>query len=155
MAYLGHLIDSTGIYTLPSKLNAIQDAPEPQDVGQLCSFLGLLNYYGKFISNLSTLLHPFNQLLKTNTKWEWDSDCVSAFAAAKSTLMSSSVLVHFDPKLSITLAGDASSYGIGAAISHIYPDGSERPIAFASRTLNRVKETMCNLKKRHYLLLLE
>ena len=56
-------------------------------------------------------------------------------------LKSSQVLIHYDPSLPITLAGDASAYGIGSVISHVLPDGSERPIAFASRTLSPTKAT--------------
>ena len=50
--------------------------------------------------------------------------------------MTSPVLAHYDPALPMKMAGDASAYGIGAVISHVFPDGSERPIAFASRTLS-------------------
>ena len=55
--YLGHCIDSQGIHTTKKKLNAIIDAPTPRNVQQLRSFLGLLNYYAKFIPNLASLLH--------------------------------------------------------------------------------------------------
>ena len=61
--YLGHSVDSEGLHTLPSKVEAIQQAPQPQNVQQLRSFLGLLNYYGKFISNLADIIHLLNQLL--------------------------------------------------------------------------------------------
>ena len=116
--------------TLPSKVEAIQHAPQPQNVQQLRSFLGLLNYYGKFISNLADIIHPLNQLLHKDTKWSWNQACFQAFTAAKEALKSSQVLTHYDPSLPITLAGDASAYGIGSVILHILPDGSERPIAF-------------------------
>lgn len=147
VTYLGHLVHSKGIHTLPAKLKAIQDAPEPQNVAQLISFLGLLNCYGKFISNLSTLIHPLNKLLRANSRWTWNSECSSAFVAAKAALTSYTVLVHFNPTLPITLAGDASSYGIGAVISHVYPDSSERPIAFASRTLTKSEKNFAQLEK--------
>ena len=61
--YLGHCIDATGIYTSQDKLNAILKAPQPQNVQQLRAFQGLLNYYGKFLANLSSVLHPLNKLL--------------------------------------------------------------------------------------------
>ena len=112
--------------------SSILRAPDPENLQQLRSFLGLLNYYGKFIPNLANIVHPLNQLLQKDAKWTWTPDCVQAFTAAKQALNSSKVLAHYDPSLPITMAGDASAYGIGSVISHILPDGSERPIAFAS-----------------------
>ena len=59
--------------------------------------------------------------------------------------MSSQVLAHYNPKLPIKMAADASAYGVGAVISHIYPDGSERPIAFASRTLSKAEKNYAQI----------
>ena len=112
---------------------SIVRAPEPRNIQELRSFLGLLNYYGKFIPNLSTLIHPLNSLLQKSKRWNWTADCKQAFNQAKQALSSSTVLVHYDP---LRLAGDGSAYSIGAVILHILPDGSERPIAFASRALS-------------------
>lgn len=72
--------------------------------------------------------------------------CLS-FQVSKEKLMSASVLAHYDPKLPLRLAGDASNYGIGAVISHVYPDGSERPIAYASRTLSKSECNYAQLEK--------
>ena len=83
----------------------------PQNVQELRSFLGLQNYYGKFIPNLASLIQPLNSLLQHDHKLKWSA--------------SSRVLVHYDPSLPITLAGGASAYGIGAVISHCMTDGSE------------------------------
>ena len=63
--YLGHRIDAEGIHPTDSKLQAIQQAPAPKNLQELRLFLGLLNYYGRFIPNLSSLLHPLNKLLCT------------------------------------------------------------------------------------------
>ena len=145
--YLGHRIDQHGIQALPSKVEAITNAPEPKNVPELRSFLGLLNYYGKFIPNLSSILHPLNQLLKDKQKWEWSKGCAQAFKTAKDQLTSARVLTHYDPNLLIALAADASAYGIGAVISHTYPDGSERPISFASRTLTSSERNYAQLEK--------
>ena len=145
--YLGYHVDAQGLHTLPTKVEAIAQAPEPQNVPQLRSFLGLLNYYGKFVPNLATIVHPLNALLRQDVKWHWDAKCSKAFTEAKRVLTSSDVLVHYDPNLPITLAGDASAYGVGAVISHTFPDGSERPIAFASRTLSSSERNYAQLEK--------
>lgn len=95
--YLGHKIDGEGIHPIPSKVEAISNAPEPQNLQELRSFLGLLNYYGKFIRNLSTLIHPLNNLLQKDQRWRWSPECSQAFQKAKVALTSSEVLVHYDP----------------------------------------------------------
>ena len=94
------------------------------------------NYYGKFVPNLASLLHPMYELLKANQRWVWSKVCEEAFSQAKNHLVEAPVLVHYDPKYPIRVAVDTSNYGIGAVLSHTYPDGSEQPIAFASRTLS-------------------
>ena len=72
--YLGHKIDASGLHPLPDKIAAIVNAPRPHNITTLKAFLGLLNYYGKFIPNLATVLHPLYQLLSTKTEWEWTSE---------------------------------------------------------------------------------
>ncbi|XP_056912821.1 uncharacterized protein K02A2.6-like [Takifugu flavidus] len=69
--YLGHVTDAEGLHTAPSKITAIVDAPPPQNISQLRSFLGLLNYYGRFIPNLALLLQPLHELLCKDKMWKW------------------------------------------------------------------------------------
>ena len=147
VTYLGHQIDASGIHATAEKVQAIQDAPTPKNVTELRSFLGLLNYYGKFLRNLASLLHPLNQLLRENQTWKWTPACVRAFQQAKEQLSKAPVLAHYDPNLPIQLAGDASQYGVGAVLSHILPDGSEHPIAFASRTLQPREQNYAQVEK--------
>ena len=94
------------------------------------------------------MLRPLNELLKKGSRWNWSKDCANAFKQAKKQLSSTAVLAHYNnPKLPLRLAGDASSYGIGAVISHILPDGSERPISYASRTLSSSERNYAQLEK--------
>ena len=134
-AVFGASIDANGVHATEEKIKAIVEAPVPKNLAELQSFLGLLNYYGQFIPNLATLLHPLNELLRKETAWKWSSAQDNAFQMAKQKITSLNVFVHYDPSLPLCLAGDASAYGIGAVISHIMPDGKEYPIAFASQTL--------------------
>eukprot|EP00731_Ephydatia_muelleri_P004078 Em0002g254a len=140
-------IDANGIHATGEKLDAVLMAPVPSSVPQPRSFLGMINYYSKFIPNLATLLNPLNELLRKDVQWKWTDQREQAFKQAKQCLTSPNVLVHYDPTLPIKLAGDASAYGIGAVISHTLPDGSERPIAFASRTLNASERNYAQLEK--------
>ena len=116
--YLGHKIDSQGLHTLPDKVKAILEAPQPRNVQELRSFLGFINYYCRFVPNLSAKLAPLNELLQKQTKWEWLKACSRATEEVKQCLVAAPVLMHFNPSLPITLATDASPYGVGAVISH-------------------------------------
>ena len=145
--YLGHKIDATGLHTTTHKVEAISQAPQPKNIQELRSYLGLLHYYGKFLPNLATLLHPLNNLLKTGCKWSWTPKCTQAFEASKKLLVTAPVLAHYDPALPMKMAGDASAYGIGAVISHVFPDGSECPIAFASRTLSTSERNYAQVER--------
>ena len=71
-------------------------------------------------------------------KWKWSKECENSFRLAKEKLTSPNLLVHYDPSLPMKLAGDTSAYGVGAVISYVMSDGSERPIAYASHTLSNV-----------------
>ena len=144
--YLGHQITSEGLKATASKLAAIVQAPAPTNIRELRSFLGLLNYYGKFIPNLASLLHPLNTLLHRDCPWKWSEECKTAFRQAKEKLISSSVLVHYDPSLPIRVGADASAYGVGAVLSH-QVEGGERPIAVASRTLTATERNYAQVEK--------
>ena len=145
--YLGYVIDAQGRHPTTEKVKAIRDAPAPENVTQLRSFLGLLNYYGKFLPNLSSSLRPLHDLLCKNQKWTWTAKHEEAFQAAKDSLQANSLLVHFDPDKPLILAADASDYGIGAVLSHVMEDGQERPIAYTSRTLNAAEKRYSQLDK--------
>ena len=77
--YLGHRISAEGLQLTDSKVKALKDAPVPCNVSQLKSFLGLLNYYGKFVPNLSTALAPLHQLLQKRVAWTWGTEQQHAF----------------------------------------------------------------------------
>ena len=67
--YLGHNISAEGLRPTQEKVRALTEAPSPKSVSQLRSFLGLVNYYGKFLPNLSSTLAPLHRLLQKKTTW--------------------------------------------------------------------------------------
>lgn len=147
VAYLGHVISADGLHTSEEKVRGIVEAPAPRNVAELRSFLGLVNYYGKFLPDLATTLSPLYTLLQKQKKWTWGPDQKKAFSHVKDMLKSSRVLVHFDDQLPLILSCDASPYGVGAVLSHQMPDGSERPVGFASRTLAKAEQKYSHLDK--------
>ena len=96
--YLGYLIDEHGLQPLQDKIRAIRDAPTLTNVTELKSYLGLLSYYGKFLSNLSSRLAPLYQLLKQKVNWKWTKVEETTFRESKKPLLTSDqLLVHSQP----------------------------------------------------------
>lgn len=81
--YLGHTISETGLQPAEDKTRAILKAPRPQNVAQLRSCLGMVNYYNKFLKHLSTQLAPLYELLKKKSKWRWGPTEDKAFNLVK------------------------------------------------------------------------
>lgn len=81
--YLGYVVDTDGVRPLPEKIKAIRQAPTPKNVTELKSYLGLLTYYGKLLSNLSTHLAPLYKLLNKTEPWKWTSAQDKAFNESK------------------------------------------------------------------------
>ena len=116
-------------------MKAIRDALTPCNVTELRSLLGMLVALSNFIRKLSTLAHPLYELLG-NKPWKWTSICDQAFGDIKYALASETTLTHYNPGLPVELSVDASPYRLGAVIMHVYPNGTRRPIAYGSQTLN-------------------
>lgn len=134
--YLGFIIDRDGVRVDPDKVQAITSMSHPNNVSELKSFIGMINFYGKFIKNLSTHLSPLYSLLKKGKHWIWGTEQKLAFNKVKELLCSTNVLVHFDMECESVLVVDASSKGLGAVLSQRRGPGSvEQVVAYASRSL--------------------
>ncbi|XP_040164705.1 uncharacterized protein K02A2.6-like [Anopheles arabiensis] len=137
--YLGFVIDRQGLRPNPAKIDAILKMPAPTNVSEVRSFLGTVNYYGKFVPKMRELRYPLDALLKNDTKFVWTRECANAFNRFKDLLASDLLLTHYDPNAEIVVSADASSVGLGATISHRYADGSLKVVQHASRALTKAE----------------
>ena len=137
--YLGHRIDAEGLHPTTDKVRAVMEAPEPTNKTELRCFLGLINYYSKFLPNLSIILSPLYHLIKKDASWIWSPAARAGFQQIKEAIRSSKVLAHYNSDLPLLLECDASHRGIGAVLSHTFPGSSSRPVDFASRSLSKAE----------------
>ena len=145
--FLGFVIDADGIHPAPSKVESIMKTPEPKTVQQLQAFLGLYNFYERFIPHKATILEPLHRLLDKGHKWQWTECEQKSFDTAKRLLSSDITLVHYDLDKPLLLTCDSSEYGAGAVLSHVMEDGVERPVAMSSRTLHSHERKYSQLDK--------
>ena len=145
--YLGHTISAKGLKPSLAKVRAITEVSQPTNVTQLKAFLGLVNHYAKFLPDLATKLAPLYKLLRQDAKWEWLDQQEQSFQEVKQLLSTPNILVHFDDRKPIVVACDASPFGIGAVLSHILEDGTEHPVAYASRSLSPAERRYSQLDK--------
>ncbi|XP_011858069.1 PREDICTED: uncharacterized protein K02A2.6-like [Vollenhovia emeryi] len=131
---LGFVIDRNGLHKSQTKVKAMTHTPIPKGKKQLESFMGLITYYARFLPNRAEKLKPLYDCAKLET-FKWTADCQKAVDWVKEELTSPRVLAHYDPNEELILSCDASTYGLGAILSHRYKDGTEKPIAFASKVI--------------------
>lgn len=134
--FVGHHVSADGVRPLQSNVDAILQAEPPVTLKQLRSFLGACNFYRKFIKSFSDVTEPLNLLLRKDARFEWTPLCQRAFELMKSAITQAPTLAHFDADLPTMLTTDASLVALGAVLSQIHPDGSDHPVAFASRTIS-------------------
>ena len=118
--WMGFRINKDGVSTINEKIAPILEAPTPINASQLKSFLGMIQYYHRHLPNLADKLEPLHKLLRKKVEWEWKEDQEEAFAEVKRMLTNPEFLIHFDPELPIVIHCDASPYGLGAVLSHVF-----------------------------------
>ena len=133
--FLGHMISKSLIRMDGAKVAAIRDWPAPTKVTELRSFLGLANYYRRFIKGYSKIACPLTDLLKKEKKREWDAECQAAFQKLKDAITSEPVLRLPDLELSFEVHTDASDRALGGVLVQ-----EGHPVAFESRKLCAAKQ---------------
>lgn len=144
--YLGHIITANEVKPDPEKIAAIQLMQAPTNVSQLRSLLGCMSYHSQYIKDIRKLRSPLDELLKKDKDFIWTPRCQEAFENFKS-ILTSLCLTQFDNSKPIVLATDASNTGIGACIRHVFPDGTEKYISCASRSLTSAEKNYSQIEK--------
>lgn len=134
--YLGHIVNKDGVAPCPDKCEAVKSFPTPTDVKSLRSFLGLANYYRKFVKGFSQIAAPLNHLLRKNVPFVWSDECESAFQQLRDGLCSPPILAYPDFSKPFILTTDASNSAVGGILGQVQ-DGKERVIQYAGRSLNK------------------
>lgn len=134
VTYLGHVVTKDGVKPDPAKVEAVKSFPMPTKIEELQSFLGLANYYRRFIPDFATIAKPLTVLTSPKVPFQWKEAEQQAFNKLKDALCSDMVLIYPDFRDPFILSTDASGVAIGAVLSQIR-DGEERPISYASRQL--------------------
>ena len=148
VAYLGHIFDMQGVRPNPDKLRAILDAPKPTNLKQVQSFVGLCNFYNRFIPNFACAFAPLYKLLQKNVKFTWGREQEKCFNAIKGLFSSKRVLRLYNSSLETLLETDASSYGIAAVLMQRENRNTEwYPVQFVSRTLNQSERNYSNIER--------
>ena len=134
--FLGHVCDAHGIKPLPCKVEAIRKVKPPTTIKELQRFLGMINYYRRFIKSAAHhLFHLFEALGTKPKRLNWSVEMQASFDSIKEALANATMLHHPDPTLPLSLTTDASDVAIGAVIEQRGPKGWE-PLAFFSKKLS-------------------
>ena len=143
LEYLGHIVSEKGIETNPKKIEAIQKWPIPTNITETQSFLGLCNYYRKFIKDYVKIMKPLYKLIsgenskKKSNEIEWTSECQFAFDLLKKLCTEAPVLAYADYTKTFKVHTDASEEGLGVVLYQDQDDETTRVIAYASRSLKK------------------
>lgn len=140
--YVGHVFSKDGVRPTEDRVKAIKNLPKPENKKDLQRFMGMVNYLGKFIKNLSTVNQPLRELLENNVEWHWSERHDKAINDLKEAITTAPVLRYYDVNAPIKLSVDASSYGLGGYISQ-----EAQPVAYASRSLNSAERNYAQIEK--------
>lgn len=137
--FLGHLISPAGVSPLPDKVNAVVKFPPPTTIKGLQEFVGMVNYYHRFLPKIAKVMEPLYKSLSGKPKTlEWGPTQQEAFEATKTALASATTLSYPYPGSPLTLTTDASSVAVGAVIEQT-TKGTTQPLGFFSRKLRQAE----------------
>ncbi len=143
--FLGHRMSAAGVQPLPSHVAAVQDFPRPETVKELQAFLGMVNFYRRFLPAVARTLKPLTDSLRgglhANDPVQWSPECAEAFPASKQALLQATCLAHPTSGAQLSLAMDASATHVGATLQQQLPGHSTfQPLGFFSKKLEPAQQ---------------
>lgn len=143
--YLGHVVSETGVSPDPRKTQVLENYPRPSSTDDVKRFVAFANYYRKFIPKFAEKACHLNKLCCKNTPFIWTEDCEKSFQVLKKSLIKPPVLQYpnFAKTNEFLLQTDAS----GSAIGSVLCNNDGRPVAYASRTLNKAEKNYPTIEK--------
>ena len=144
--YLGHRVSREGVSTDPAKVEKVAHWPTPTSPQEVQQFLSLASYYRKFIQNFASIARPLQNLTEHGRTFMWTTECATSFAVLKQRLITAPILAFSDCSKPFLLDTYASHDGIGAVLSQVY-EGTERVVAYASRSLTKAERKYCMTRK--------
>lgn len=145
--FLGCILSAEGSRPDPSKVKAICDMPPPKNVDEVRRFLGMVNFLGRYLQCLSSTLHPITELLEKDKAWTWGPPQSLAFEQTKKLLSEAPTLAYYDPTKQTIVSSDSSSYGIAGVLLQVDENGTNRPVAYCSRTLTETEKRYAQIEK--------
>ena len=137
--FLGHHLSSAGVSPLPAKVSAVRHFPTPSTVKALQEFLGMINFYHRFLPGIAASLAPLYTALNGKPKHlKWGPEQEKAFLAAKEALAAATLLSFPAPNATLRLTTDASNIAVGAVLEQMTTE-QPRPLAFFSRKLTKAE----------------
>lgn len=145
--FLGHNLSSSGITPTNDKVEAIKQFRAPQTAEETRSFLGLVNYLGKFIPDLATITEPLRQLTKKSVIFKWNKEQQDAFDELKQMMCSDMLLGYYDKNDKTLVFADASPVGLGAVLVQLNKSNESRIIMYASKSLSDIEKRYAQTEK--------
>ena len=136
IGFLGVVIEPNGIKMEKEKVNGVLSWPEPKNVKDVRKFLGLTNYYRRFIKDFAQVARPINMLMRKDVKWQWGVEQQKAFDKLKRVFTTKPVLAVLDLDKEFRVEADVSNYATEGVLSMKCSDEMWRPVTFISKSLS-------------------